>query len=504
MIRNIVLPSIILICFPLTSLAQENVVDSNLNYVIEKQKQMLKKQQEAIEFLMNKVQELDLKLENQPSTVQTQSAERMKSINNILDEYEQHRRNLRDSYDQLPKARVNLDEDELTSLPHYMIDDASSEKHSNIEWGGYIDVGYVDISGSGAVSSDSIKINSRADNLEDIGLNGNSSFLVNEINFNVKAHIAGPTEAIISIDILPRDFTVDGSNGQSSTDGVEVDLAYVNYKPQLESSRLVDSTFNDLEISLGKFDSPLGIEYRINKSPQRVNISRSHQAQYTTGYPLGIKAKAKIAKNYLGQFRNSVLFYNLALTNSAPFLDKDYFGDVDNNNNSEIMGRFAYGLNMFEGYFETAFSFANGAGVLQKDSDAGLEFYLIDAQYNKGPLTLRVEHQAISKEAVSVTDMRKTFEAIYVEGFYEFDRPLWSPQWLPLVSFTPYYRYDTRDVTKIPFTEVESKIDVQRHTVAFKYVPLEGNIFKAEYQWNFEDGVEVDDNLLLMSFIKEF
>ncbi|MEZ4754106.1 MAG: hypothetical protein R3A13_07330 [Bdellovibrionota bacterium] len=73
-------------------------------------------------------------------------------------------------------------------------------------------------------------------------------------------------------------------------------------------------------------------------------------------------------------------------------------------------------------------------------------------------------------------------------------------------SFTPYYRYDTRDFFADSATDDSSfTIDIKRHTFAFRYLPTPNNILKFEYQRNRNEfGPEVEDDMFLVSYVRPF
>ena len=97
------------------------------------------------------------------------------------------------------------------------------------------------------------------------------------------------------------------------------------------------------------------------------------------------------------------------------------------------------------------------------------------------------------------------FNGYYGELFYEIAKPAFIPKWFPMVSLTPYYRYDTRNFVTTPITGTETIIDVNRHTFALRYKISSDDILKAEYQLNGQSaGDSVHDNLFLMSFVRPF
>jgi hypothetical protein len=65
-------------------------------------------------------------------------------------------------------------------------------------------------------------------------------------------------------------------------DQLDVELAYVSYRPSDEV---------DFVISAGKIDSVLGVEYRNQDAPRRLDVTPSLICRYTCGRPIGVEAR---------------------------------------------------------------------------------------------------------------------------------------------------------------------------------------------------------------------
>lgn len=402
--------------------------------------------------------------------------------------------------------RVALDTEELAALPPEVVQ--QDRTRLPLKLSGYVDIGYVDPAGDGTVSTSALQINSRGDNLSTVGLDGDSSFLVNELNLNLVATPAERTEAVANLAFLPRKLSITSSGGSAFTDTFEVNLAYLAYEPfEKESGPWIDNLFGDLKLYLGKFDSPIGIEYRSNKAPDRVNISRSMMSIYWAGYPVGIKARGKLFKDRLNEFRHSVLTYNLALANAEPWMTTLIDVDRATNSRRTIMGRLSYGLDLVpEMFFESGVSLAYGPRINQGDNNTLSDSIDLDSRLEWGPLTLRAEYDYSNLDRPRAGGSASTFSHIYLEGFYEIPRPAWLPKRVPLTSLTPYYRYDMRDLNTTPATGPSTTLlEVNRHTFALRYLLAPKRMLKAEYQVVEEaEGASVNDNAFLMSFIQEF
>jgi len=125
--------------------------------------------------------------------------------------------------------------------------------------------------------------------------------------------------ATASVNFVPRtgyDFRLG--------DFIDVDIAQLEYQP-LPSGKL--------SLFAGKFDSVIGIEYRDRKANQRFGITPSLLARYTTGTPLGLKARAKFGEN-------ERVVAALAATNGSSTTEQFHFYDeIDSNAGKTISGR---------------------------------------------------------------------------------------------------------------------------------------------------------------------
>ena len=450
---------------------------------------------------------LKRKVDQQDAVVQRQQA----TVQQLMDQLAQlaAKVDVRPAPPPATQARVNLEGAELASLPAELVQTGGGPLPVHI--GGYIDVGYVDPSGSGTVSTSALQVTSRGDTLSSLGLDGDSSLLVNELNVDLRATPTPRAEAVANLAFLPRKLTITSSGGSAFTDAFEVNLAYLAYAPfPQEAGPLIDNLFGDMKLSVGKFESPMGIEYRDNKASDRVNISRSMMSIYWTGYPIGIKARGTLFKRALNEFRHSIVTYNLALTNTEPWVTNVVDGDRATNSRRTVMGRLAYGLELFPGaFFETGTSLAYGARINQGDNHTLADSIDVDGRLEWGPLTLRAEYDFSDLDRPRSGGSSATaakFSHLYLEGYCEWRRPHWVPTWVPLVSLTPYYRYDTRNLNSFPAVGVATTLtQVQRHTLALRYLMAPGRMLKTEYQLVGEaEGAAVDAIAFLMSFVQQF
>lgn len=401
--------------------------------------------------------------------------------------------------------RVSLESEELGALPAGIVQKEPEKLPLKIS--GYIDMGYIDQSGKGTVSTSALHINSRADTLASVGLDGDSSYLVNEVNLNIKAGLSPKAEAVSNVSFLPRKLTFTATGGTALTDAVGVNLAYLAYRPFEEGNFWTDTLLGDLNVSIGKFDSPWGIEYRYNFSPDRVNISRSMMSIYWTGYPVGVKVRGKLLKEMLQRFQNSEFTYNFAVVNGEPWIASLVDMDRATSKRRTLVGRLSYGLDIFDGFFESGFSFANGARINQGDEGTNQYSLGADVRFERGPWTTRAEIDYSDLDAArNGSSQAIRFQHWYVESFYEISKPGLLPSWVPVVSLTPYYRYDRRYLTTL-FSAVfpaVSVTNVGRNTLGLRYILRSGTMLKLEYELVSEKGTKVNDDIFLASFVQEF
>jgi hypothetical protein len=157
------------------------------------------------------------------------------------------------------------------------------------------------------------------DRFDSVDSNGAPGFILNEVNLTLTAALAQNMLATASVNFVPRtgyDFRLG--------DFIDVDLAQLEWIA-LQSGRL--------SLFAGKSDSVIGIEYRDRKANQRFGITPSLISRYTTGTPLGVKARAKF-------FDNERIVAAVALTNGTATTEQFHFYDeVDSNAGKTVSGR---------------------------------------------------------------------------------------------------------------------------------------------------------------------
>jgi hypothetical protein len=159
-------------------------------------------------------------------------------------------------------------------------------------------------------------------NREDlVDSNGKPGFIVNEVNLRLDAALADNVIGLTSINFRPR-------TGTDFRFGDAFDVDIVSLQWMIGRQRKTS-------IYVGKIEGVLGIEYRERKSDQRFGITPSLIARYTTGTPLGIKARS-----FLGT--NDWLILAGALTNGSSVIEPFHFYDeTDSNAGKTASGRVA-------------------------------------------------------------------------------------------------------------------------------------------------------------------
>jgi hypothetical protein len=114
--------------------------------------------------------------------------------------------------------------------------------------------------------------NSREIHTDTIQSKGQPSFLVNAIGLTIAKEVGHDFSVSALAELLPR----------PGPDILDIELAQINYRPSHEI---------DFEISAGKIDSVLGVEYRSQDAPRRLGISPSLICRYTCGRPVGVQAR---------------------------------------------------------------------------------------------------------------------------------------------------------------------------------------------------------------------
>jgi hypothetical protein len=160
-----------------------------------------------------------------------------------------------------------------------------------------------------------------------VGIGGRASFLLNTLDVDLKYTApSAPLMFFSRVQLLPR-FT-----GQGDDTRVYVEQAF---------GRVVPFDSLELALSVGKFDSVLGVEYLDNQANIRTGVTPSLVARYTTGQSIGAKLFYRLQLAPLW----SALSLNVAATNSGTFVEALQPPDASLTGRPVGSGRFGYELN---------------------------------------------------------------------------------------------------------------------------------------------------------------
>jgi hypothetical protein len=220
---------------------------------------------------------------------------------------------------------------------------------------------------------------SRAVTFDPVDAADKTSFIVNNLNLALFAAVDEVLLVNAAVDLVPRGRDVSNPDGLFLGDFIDLKLAYVEYRPQLESLKL--------SLFAGKFDSVLGYEYRVQEAPDRIAVTPSLLCRYTCGRPLGLKARVEL----FGEVLNT----NVAVTNGSHFVEGfPFYDEIDSNQFKTLSGRMGTKLPVGSG-IELGVSGAFGAQDLQGDDDtyqwhAGVDLHAdiagfdLSAEYGRG------------------------------------------------------------------------------------------------------------------------
>jgi hypothetical protein len=177
---------------------------------------------------------------------------------------------------------------------------------------------------------------------------GHPSLLVNSLGLAIRKDVGHDLEVWGLAELLPR----------PGADILDVELAYISYRP----------TGMDLEISAGKVNSVLGIEYRSQDAPRRVGVTPSLICRYTCGRTPGVEAR----------YTHGALSLSGSLTN-GDYFDKRFEPNTLLHANSlpTAAAHLQWSLDT-EGKVEVGISGAVGPQTNQPDLDVAQWHYGLD------------------------------------------------------------------------------------------------------------------------------
>jgi len=273
---------------------------------------------------------------------------------------------------------------------------------------GYVDVGFAKAQGDGtSFSSDdapvpadygvdafATAVNSRGDVAStdsqgrfvngflprSVGIAGRPSFLLNNFNLDLRFQPASAPIMIFSrVQFLPR-FSSTGD-----TTRVYVEQAFGRVTP-FESQ--------ELSLSVGKFDSVVGIEYQDNASPIRIGITPSLAARYTTGTSVGAKAFYRFHVAPLW----SALSLNVAATNSGSMVESLQSPEQSWSGAPVLAGRLGYELSPPMIQVKLGASLLRGPRNDQQSRDAKQRLWALDGRLFVAGFALSGEYVHIDED----------------------------------------------------------------------------------------------------------
>ncbi len=224
---------------------------------------------------------------------------------------------------------------------------------TKLRWNGYLDVGFFGTTGDGAghiqdvghvlfPQYDSVgwvfhgdplatAVNSRGEPADTGSANGASraivfdpinsggkpTFLVNEVNLDLTVAPSRKVWVLASVDLLPRGRAISDTSGINLGDYLDVDLAFANWTVHDKNGHVVD-------LQVGKIDSVMGVEYRIQESPDRFGVSPSLIFRYLGGHPVGVKLRSR--------HWDEKVNVALSVTNGSHFVESFPFSDEQDSN----------------------------------------------------------------------------------------------------------------------------------------------------------------------------
>ncbi len=314
---------------------------------------------------------------------------------------------------------------------------------------------------------------SRALVFDPVDNRGKPSFIVNALNLSLFAAPADTVVVQALVDFVPRSRDVSNPTGTSLGDFVDVKLAYVEYQ--------ANTDWMLLSLYAGKIDGVLGIEYRTQESPDRINVTPSLICRYTCGRPLGIKARAR--------FLDESLTAMLAVTNGSHVTEMfPFYGEIDRNVFKTVAGRVSYTLPFAN--LEIGASGLIGAQDNQTSDDRLHEHFGFDlhleasgfemaAEFVKGEIGSLAWKEAAQRAGRPVCDDAPCLEYQGAYGLFGYHLANW---------LMPYARVDYRDAEHRSGASFVYVTNVLRATFGLHLEFGTHSILKAEYTVNRELG----------------
>jgi len=322
-----------------------------------------------------------------------------------------------------------------------------------------------------------------------VGIGGRASPLINTVDFDFRYNVpAAPLMFFSRLQLLPR-FSAAGDDTRAL-----LEQAFGRLQP-------FDS--QELALSVGKFDSVVGIEYLDNQANIRVGVTPSLLARYTTGQSLG--AKLFYRMQFPGLW--SALSLNVAATTSGSFVESLQAPDVSRTGVPVGSGRLGYELNLPHFQMKVGGSGLYGPRNDQRDRHAYQRIFAGDLRLALFGIYLNAEYVRVDEDQshdVKVTGLGTypIASGFHERGFYAQLAYGLAIDAGPLRKITAYGRYDRRRAWFEGFT----RLLVDRVTAGLRVDLWEALIVKAEMLINreLEGSPQVRNNVQTLSVVYSF
>jgi hypothetical protein len=324
-----------------------------------------------------------------------------------------------------------------------------------------------------------------------VGIGGNASPLINTVDFDLRYNVsAAPLMFFSRLQLLPR-FTGTGDET----------------RPLLQQAfgRWVPFDSQELALSVGKFDSVVGIEYLDNEANIRVGVTPSLLARYTTGQSLGAKAFYRIQIPAAW----SALSLNLAATTSGSFVESLQMPDVSLTGVPVGSGRLGYELNLPRFQVKLGGSGLYGPRNDQHDRHVLQQIVGADARIAVAGIYLNGEYVRVDEDAghdqkITSLGVFPLASAFHERGYYvqlAYGLAIDAAAG-PLHKITAYARYERRNA----WFEGYTPLLVDRITGGLRFDLWEALIVKGEILVNRElaGAPTVPNNVLTSSVVYSF
>jgi hypothetical protein len=267
-------------------------------------------------------------------------------------------------------------------------------------------------------------------------------------------------------------------------------------------ARLVPFASQELAVSVGKFDSVVGIEYLENEANLRTGITPSLIARYTTGQSIGAKAfyRVQIPKLW------TAISLNVAATNSGSLVESLSPPDASLTGTPVFTGRLGLEVNLPRVELKLGVSAMDGPRNDQSQPGVRQKLIGADARLVFGPVELRAEATRLTQDAGAGDKVNGLGTQTEVSGFQaqgeyvqlaigrDFDSAL--------KRVTLYGRYGRRHAQFEGYTP----ITVDRLTAGARLDFWDSFAAKGEYLANreLEGAPSVANDVLTSSFVYSF